>query len=155
MYIVHKLEALSTLLGHSQTDGEIASYLMAHLSDITAITQQKCIQDTGVSKASIHRFYSKAGFSSFKKMMSEIDNEYRGMPRTSLDNQSYQERVINYLNDSSFNDDHISDLVKVLENANHIMLYGNQVEIGHLVNVKRFLRMHGHQLTVLNMWNIS
>lgn len=47
----------------------IAHYLLMHLNSLEQLTIKKVIDDVGISKASLHRFFSKDGYESFKDLI--------------------------------------------------------------------------------------
>ena len=155
MYIINKLEAMSMLFGHENIDGELSTYFMVHLSQLSHMTLQKCLKETGVSKASIHRFYSKAGFTSFKSFIRVLQRESKNFDQTDFDSKNYERRIVSYLHDDSFYNKQVSSLIRDLLKSERVYFYGNQVEIGHLVHLKKFLRKSGKQVLSLNMWSIQ
>lgn len=155
MYTINRLEAMSTLFGKDNNDGELATYFITHLPHLSHMTLQKCIKDTGISKATIHRFYSKAGFSSFRNFIRVLTQENSTFNQTDFDRENYEERIISYLHDDFFHNKQVSLFIKDLLKAENVYFYGNSIEIGHLVHLKKFLRKQGKQVLSLNMWNIQ
>ena len=55
----------------------IAHYLLMHLNSLEQLTIKKVIDDVGISKASLHRFFSKGGYESFKDLITILDEEVK------------------------------------------------------------------------------
>lgn len=150
MYIIDKLQKLYEIEGISQIDGELAYYLLTHLKEMKSMTLQKCIQDTGISKASIHRFYSKAKFPSFKDLTKEIYREYH-----LLENKNFEMLPTNLPFENTLDVSHIQSLAKHMINASKILFYGNQEEMNILSNTFDALRKHNKMFKSLMNWNYS
>ena len=75
MYIYDRLIILGQLPGANHTNAMIARWLLAHLSTLSDMDEMQCMKEACVSKASIHRFYSCAGFHSFAQMISSLQKE--------------------------------------------------------------------------------
>ena len=54
-----------------------AHYLLMHLNSLEQLTIKKVIDDVGISKASLHRFFSKGGYESFKDLITILDEEVK------------------------------------------------------------------------------
>ena len=48
-----------------------------HLNSLEQLTIKKVIDDVGISKASLHRFFSKGGYESFKDLITILDEEVK------------------------------------------------------------------------------
>lgn len=48
-----------------------------HLNSLEQLTIKKVIDDVGISKASLHRFFSKDGYESFKDLITILDEEVK------------------------------------------------------------------------------
>lgn len=55
----------------------IAHYLLMYLNSLEQLTIKKVIDDVGISKASLHRFFSKDGYESFKDLITILDEEVK------------------------------------------------------------------------------
>ena len=55
----------------------IAHYLLMHLNSLEQLTIKKVIDDVGISKASLHRFFSQGGYESFKDLITILDEEVK------------------------------------------------------------------------------
>lgn len=55
----------------------IAHYLLMHLNSLEQLTIKKVIDDVGISKASLRRFFSKGGYESFKDLITILDEEVK------------------------------------------------------------------------------
>lgn len=151
MYTLNKLENMAMLFGNS-IDGILASYFIHSLDDLPQMTLQKCMKDTGVSKASLNRFYKKASFNNFKNFISVLMKENR---KLSFPDKDYIEDLILFLQDYHFDKEQINELVKELINAKQILFYGNQKEMSCLEYTTHILRKNKIKVTYLNMWEIE
>lgn len=147
MYIIGKLQKLYDVEGKSQLDGELACYFLSHLKDMKNMTLQKCIHETGISKASIHRFYNKAGFMNFKDMTSEILKEYTLLPI--LQDFSFHSSMNNML----FNDKQIHQFSQYLLKSQNVYFYGYHQDIEALTSSINILRKKGIIVRELLAWN--
>ena len=75
MYTIERLQNLAEYLDVDSVDRILAEYFLSNLKKMSHLTLKKCIQDTGVSKASIHRFYSRGGFNNFKALTDVLTRE--------------------------------------------------------------------------------
>ena len=48
-----------------------------HLNSLEQLTIKKVIDDVGISKASLHCFFSKGGYESFKDLITILDEEVK------------------------------------------------------------------------------
>lgn len=145
MYIIDKLQKLYDVEGKSQLDGELACYFLSHLKDMKNMTLQKCIHETGISKASIHRFYSKAGFMNFKDMTSEILKEYALLP--------ILQEFSSYSSMNLFNDKQIYRFSQYLLKSQNVYFYGYHQDIEALTSSRNILRKKGIIIRELLTWN--
>lgn len=152
MYTLNKLENMAMLFGNNNIDGILASYFIHSLDELSHMTLQKCMNDTGVSKASLNRFYKKAGFNNFKNFISVLMEENR---KFSLSSNDYIYDLILYLQDSSFDSTEIKKFVDHLKIAKQVMFYGNQSEIDCFRYTTHILREKGITVSYLNMWEID
>lgn len=145
MYIIDKLQKLYDVEGKYQLDGELACYFLSHLKDMKNMTLQKCIHETGISKASIHRFYSKAGFMNFKDMTSEILKEYALLP--------ILQEFSSYSSMNLFNDKQIYRFSQYLLKSQNVYFYGYHQDIEALTSSRNILRKKGIIIRELLTWN--
>ena len=152
MYVLNKLESMSRIYGRDNLDGELANYFIEQIHHIDAITIQKCMKDTGISKASIHRFYSKAGFNSFKEFTSVLENEYTSHTLVGL--HPY-EKINEYIQSFSIDHTQLKNLYQSIINADRVYLYGNWEEIDGLKNTITKLRNKGIKVHLINGWKLD
>ena len=110
------------------------------------------MNDTGVSKASLNRFYKKAGFNNFKNFISVLMEENR---KFSFSSNDYIHDLILYLQEVSFDSTEITNFVDHLKKAKQVMFYGNQGEIDCFRYTTHILRKSGITVSYLNMWEID
>ena len=66
---MYTYERLLKLCSGENTDSHIARYLLTHLNSLEYLSMKNIIKDIGISKASIHRFFNKGGYESFKEIL--------------------------------------------------------------------------------------
>lgn len=71
----------------------IAHYLLMHLNSLEQLTIKKVIDDVGISKASLHRFFSKGGYESFKDLITILDEEVKQKKMFNIDYQQYRSNM--------------------------------------------------------------
>lgn len=152
MYTLNKLENMAMLFGTNNIDGILASYFIHSLDELPHMTLQKCMNDTGVSKASLNRFYKKAGFNNFKNFISVLIKENRNI---SFSNDDYISQLILFLQDYHFDKEQIRKFAQHLLKAKRVMFYGNQKEMECLEYTTNILRKNKIEVTYLNMWEIE
>lgn len=155
MYILEKLQRVSEYIGKDRVDGELAQYFLENIKHISSITLQKCIKDTGISKAAIHRFYSKAGFESFREFITVIDKEFKDTQSFHISTKQYQEQLIQYINNINFDDQQLSLFTNKLLLADNILLYGQQKYIDGLSHMINILINKDKNIFSLNSWNMD
>ncbi len=153
MYALDKLYQLQERYGMETTEGELANYFINHLSCISRVSLQKCIDETGISKATIHRFYTKNGFNGFKDLTSTLAVEYQIMKQKMLVSQQYKNNLQLVLHEFSIDDDLMSSLVNKLMQAQTIIFYGNPDETTYLRKTIAFLRGMKKKIYILNVWD--
>lgn len=136
---------MSLVQGNATLEGQLATYFLHHLNDLSSMTLKKCMQDVGVSKASIHRFYSKAGFDSFKGFMNVL----------SVENDFNHQKLDLSDDNSLLNKDQVDLLMIDLEHAKRILFYGNLYDIVNLYPMINELRSLYKYVQVLGMWDIE
>lgn len=153
MYTLDKLKSMSILLGNETVDGDLATYFINHIDHLSTMTMQKCIHDTGISKASIHRFYSKAGFINFKNFINVLREESKTLHFHSF--HQYTTKVDNFIHHYDFSQFDSSSLFSSFKDANTIVIYANLREIYNLGSTISFLRSMNKKVIALNKWNIQ
>lgn len=153
MYTLDKLKNMSILLGNETVEGELATYFINNLDKLSTMTLQKCINDTGISKASIHRFYSKAGFINFKNFINVLNDETKG--KNSIHFSEYISKVENICQNITLSVIDQSKLIKQLINAKQIVIYANIRDMYQLSSTISYLREHNKHVYSLNKWNIE
>lgn len=155
MYILEKLQRVSEYIGKERVDGELARYFIENINQISTINLQKCIKDTGVSKAAIHRFYSKAGFESFREFITVIAKEFKDAQSFNISTKQYQEQLTQYINKIHFDDQQLTMFTTKLLSAKKIVLYGQQKYIDNLTHMINVLRNKDKSIFSLNSWNME
>lgn len=153
MYTLDKLKNMSILLGSDTVDGELASYFINNLNNLSKMTLQKCIHETGISKASIHRFYSKAGFINFKNFISVLSEELK--EENDMDLNLYKIKLNYFINNYDFTHVDQSSLVNKLMNADQILIYSNIRDTYNLTTTINYLRSLNKKVKALGKWDIS
>lgn len=150
MYIIDKLQKLKDYSDNGCIESVLSCYLLEHLKDIEYISLQRCMKETGVSKSSVHRFFSSGGFDSFKELIEALYKEIA----EEFDNNQSSIHSHFYL-DNIFNIEEIILLSKMIQKSNKVFFYGSQKEIDKLQYLIRYLRIEGKQFSCLNIWNIN
>lgn len=151
VYILDKLQRMSDFLGNESVDGELATYFLHNMDHLSHMTLQKCISDTGISKASIHRFYSRGGFESFIDFITSLSKEVQELRYQDFDDS----HIIEYVLHNEFSIQQISKFAKQITKTKRVLFYGSQQEIDSLKNIMIFLRKNHVYVSTLNMWNIN
>lgn len=147
MYVIDKLQKMYDVEGKTQLDGELAFYFLKHLKEMKTMNLQKCMQETGISKASIHRFYNKAGFQNFKDMINEIMKEYALLSISQY--SSFSENNFSWL----FKDSQLINLSQCLLKSENVYFYGCHQDIESLSSTINILRKNGIVVRELLVWN--
>lgn len=153
MYTLDKLKNMSILLGNDTVDGELATYFINNLNNLSTMTLQKCINETGISKASIHRFYSKAGFINFKNFINVLNEESKEFYSNGLEN--YINKIVEFTNNYDFSLIDKSGLFNKLKKADKIIIYANLRDIYNFGSTISYLRTQNKKVISLNKWNIE
>lgn len=155
MLVLEKLEKMSDFIGKSRIDGELAQYFLENLDRISSINLQRCIKDTGISKATIHRFYSKAGFESFADLTTTLSKELNELEYLHSNTKNYHQQVIEYCNKCQFHQTQIKNFIYTITKANQVLLYGTQRATEHLFHTLYFLKKQHIRVSSLSSWDIS
>lgn len=146
MYTIERLQNLAEYLDVDSVDRILAEYFLSNLKKLSHLTLKKCIQDTGVSKASIHRFYSRGGFNNFKALTDVLTRELAIDNVVELNNDDIKLDVDN---------GQLNYLCNSLMNANKVMFYGKQEEVNCFDCLKYVLIKSGIKVSSLNLWNME
>lgn len=140
MYLLDRLFYLQEYDSQS-SDGYIAQQLIAHLDHIGHMSLSDFLRISNLSKATLHRFYAKAGFSSFAAFSKALENE----AKNSLDKSSPQTE-----------DTHlIHEFAKTLIRSQKIYVYGKIEQIYAFSNCFRLLERHHIPVHILMDWDLK
>lgn len=153
MYTIDKLKSMNILLGKDTVDGELASYFINNLNNLSTMTLQKCIHDTGISKASIHRFYSKAGFINFKNFINVLNEESKEFYSNGL--EIYINKINEFTRSYDFSLIDKIGLFNKLKKADNIIIYANLRDVYNFGSSISYLRSMNKKVISLNKWNID
>ena len=98
----------------------IAHYLLMHLNSLEQLTIKKVIDDVGISKASLHRFFSKDGYESFKDLITILDEEVKQKKMFNIDYQQYRSNMAWSALETEFEDHQIRILIKTIKKLNEL-----------------------------------
>ncbi|MFR6293984.1 MAG: hypothetical protein ACLUKP_08385 [Thomasclavelia ramosa] len=98
----------------------IAHYLLMHLNSLEQLTIKKVIDDVGISKASLHRFFSKGGYESFKDLITILDEEVKQKKMFNIDYQQYRSNMAWSALETEFEDHQIRILIKTIKKLNEL-----------------------------------
>lgn len=142
---MYTYDRLLHVLYEETNDSVLAHYLLTHISTIHHLTVNQVIEEVGISKASLHRFFHKAGFSSFKQMTQTLQQDYQKKQNTNIIDKSYKQldkAQIKYCKD-------------ILKNASKVVLYGNTDEIACFKKLKLLLFSNGVDVFLLDRWDLQ
>ena len=91
-----------------------------HLNSLEQLTIKKVIDDVGISKASLHRFFSKGGYESFKDLISILDEEVKQKKMFNIDYQQYRSNMAWSALETEFEDHQIRILIKTIKKLNEL-----------------------------------
>lgn len=98
----------------------IAHYLLMHLNSLEQLTIKKVIDDVWISKASLHRFFSKDGYESFKDLITILDEEVKQKKMFNIDYQQYRSNMAWSALETEFEDHQIRILIKTIKKLNEL-----------------------------------
>lgn len=142
MYIFEKLCRLYEEDPFS-LDGIIAKSLVEHFEALPRFSEIGFCKETGISKAGLHRFFSKAGFKSFKELCSSLmEDRQRNVskfpdPLKDLDLSTHKQ---------------LADQIKA---SNCIVLYGDLFHIPFLSGFISTLKNASKLVYVLEYWDLE
>mgnify|MGYP000028555259 FL=1 len=114
-----------------------------HLNSLEQLTIKKVIDDVGISKASLHRFFSKDGYESFKDLITILDEEVKQKKMFNIDYQQYRSNMAWSTLETEFEDHQIRILIKTIKKAKRVVFYGNSCEISCFKRLSFYLFNHG------------
>lgn len=145
MYIYDRLIILGQLPGaNNHTNAMIARWLLAHLSTLSGMDEMQCMKEACVSKASIHRFYSCAGFHSFAQMISSLQKEKQTFRFYAPGREK-----------GSWSKTEMQNFGKDLQRASRVVLYGCLYDLSCLQELFFDLYQHGRQPVLAVAWDQS
>lgn len=147
---------LCNLSRFDNSDSDIAHYLLMHLDVLDHLTVSQFVKDTGISKSTLHRFYSKGGYISFNSLLSELDDEIKQKRLVNLnDTNRYKSYKINSEIQNRFDKKQLSHLVKKIIRANKVVFYGNTSEIAELKDLQFYCHLHQIDVIYLDVWDMN
>ena len=148
---MYTYERLCKLCNEESSDSDIAHYLLTHLDSLNHLTISKLIESVGVSRASLHRFYSKGGYESFKDLIGTLNEEVE-LKRKSYISYLGMEKDINNI---QFDEQNLQLFIDKVFQAKHVVFYGNPFEIEAFKQLEFYLFEHHIDVTLLNHWNLD
>lgn len=121
---MYTYERLLKLCGQESNYSDIARYLLMHMNSLNHLKVKKVVEELGISKASLHRFYHQGGYSSFKDLLLSLDEEIK-IKLISSQDMSYSVEPLHDIIDCQ----NIDDFIKQIKHASQIAFYGNEREI--------------------------
>ncbi|MFR3207780.1 MAG: hypothetical protein ACLTOL_02725 [Thomasclavelia ramosa] len=126
---MYTYERLYRLCGENSNESDIAHYLLKNSSSIARLSVKKIKEDLGISKSSLHRFYNSGGYSSFKNLISILNEEIENKKFIFKYSINYKENYSATPAVTIFNNRQIEIFIKKLSNTKHVVFYGNSFEI--------------------------
>lgn len=155
MYVICRLQKMCDLLGTESIDGELATYFLKNLNSLSSMTYSKCMKDTGISKASIHRFYSRGGFDSFKEFVTALSRDKKDLHYFHYSEKDYEDQIFNYFKKCHFKSEQLILLADKLKKAKRVYFYGQQKEIDTMQNLLMYIRNYHYMYCSLIIWNMD
>lgn len=152
---VYTYERLCSLCKYDNNESEIAHYILQHLDSLDSLTVSKFVSDTGISKASIHRFYNKGGYISFKNLITNLQNEINQRQLAHMEYEKYKEGMHKCIDQTDFDMSQIQHLIKLLKKAKKVAFYGKTDEIACFRELQMYLFHHHIDVIYLDRWDIK
>lgn len=152
---MYTYERLFKLCKEESTDGDIARYLLRNIRSLNHLRLHQVVEKAGVSKASIHRFFSKGGYESFKELTSILAGEIRQLERQRLNYQHYRLQLFQMLDTLTFDQEQLCFFLDSLSQANTVAFYGNSREISCLKKLCLFLFSRQKDVHILDQWDLK
>ena len=153
---MYTYERLLKLCSGENTDSHIARYLLTHLNSLEYLSMKNIIKDIGISKASIHRFFNKGGYESFKELVQVLDKELKQKERLIINSLSNTKDTIYDITDNvMFDEEQIKLLLSCISQAKTVVFYGNSTEIDDLHYLFLYLFKQGISVHLLNQWDLK
>lgn len=153
---MYTYERLLKLCGEESTDSHIARYLLSHLSSLKYLSMKNVIKDIGISRASIHRFFNKGGYESFKELVQVLNKELNQKERLIINSSSQIKDTHYYLADTIIFDEEQTNLfISFILQAKTVVFYGNSTEIDDLRYLFLYLFKQGISVHLLNQWDLK
>lgn len=149
MYIIDKLKTLQ--VNGNTIDSVLANYFLSNIGSLNRISFHECLEKTNVSKASVNRFYRKAGFANYRNFVGELAGEYQALVEAMAWNQTADESAAPdwKIEESNIIEDFIADLT----GCTKVVFYGESNQISLLAGLKKLLLMRGIPVFELNSWD--
>lgn len=152
---MYTYERLCQLIRNDNNESEIAHYLLNHLDSLERLTVSKVVHDTGISKASLHRFYNKGGYVNFKDMVLTLNDEIKQKKLYHMNYEKYKESISSCIEKVYFDDLQIKQLMSDLNKAKKVVFYGNTSEIMSLQSLQFYLFMNHIDVLFLDRWDLK
>lgn len=153
---MYTYERLLKLCSGENTDSHIARYLLTHLNSLEYLSMKNIVKDIGISKASIHRFFNKGGYESFKELVQVLDKELKQKERLIINSLSNTKDTICDIPDTMmFDEEQIKLLLSCISQAKTVAFYGNSTEINELYYLFLYLFKQGISVHLLNQWDLK
>lgn len=140
MYTLNLLFFLSDYCSFS-TDGQTARQILAHMDALRNCSLQEFVEVSHISKAGLHRFYSKAGFSSFREFAKNLTKEFDTMCSKPVHIEPVSEFP-------SF-----KTLTDWMKEACQIVIYGDMSQIADLSQTIHVLHRLRKNVMILSQWS--
>lgn len=152
---MYTYERLYRLCGENSNESDIAHYLLKNSSSIARLSVKKIKEDLGISKSSLHRFYNSGGYSSFKNLISILNEEIENKKFIFKYSINYKENYSATPAVTIFNNRQIEIFIKKLSNTKHVVFYGNSFKIFFFKNLCQYLFYCDVDVSFLDIWNLN
>lgn len=152
---MYTYERLCELCRYDNNESDIAHYLLNHLDILDRLTLSKVVNDTGISKSSIHRFYNRGGYVNFKDLISSLNDDIKQKQFLHIEYDKYKENMKNCIEKIDFDIQQIDFFIRKIKNAKKVVFYGSSIEIECLKSLQFYLFNHHIDIIYLDRWDIK
>ncbi|MEG0276788.1 MAG: hypothetical protein RR630_07155 [Coprobacillus sp.] len=152
---MYTYERLIQFCSDDSIDSDIAYYLLDHLDSLNHLSVKSVVDDLGVSKATLHRFFSKGGYENFKDLTMTLKHEIKQKQRFDVEYELYRIHMLENIQEISFDYKQVEYLANRIKKAKLVVFYGNTYQISCFKRVFFYLFNHHIHVVFLDRWNLK